>query len=192
MAVVKANAYGHDVLQCAPLLATAEAQWLGVTCAEEGAAVRAVCPQSRILLMSGVFPGEADTVIDQGLTPWYGSRGIWTCWRRLRLPPHAGGEPRGSPGNRYRHVTAGRAHGRRPGFPGSRFPVASFSPRFLPAAGRSDDPLLRAGSLLVHPAQCPVSELGAALDTFLRAACARSGCMPATRRPSSLDPTGRP
>ena len=76
MPVVKANAYGHDVLACAPLLAGAGAQWLGVTGAEEGAAVRAVCPQPRILLMSGIFPGEAETVIDQGLTPV-----VWEPWQ---------------------------------------------------------------------------------------------------------------
>ena len=57
MAVVKANAYGHDVLTCAPLLAGAGAEWLGVTSTEEAAAVRAVCPQPRILVMSGIFPG---------------------------------------------------------------------------------------------------------------------------------------
>ncbi len=76
MAVVKANAYGHDVLACAPLLADAGAQWLGVTGAEEGAAVRAVCPQPRILLMSGIWAGEAETVIDQGLTPV-----VWERWQ---------------------------------------------------------------------------------------------------------------
>jgi alanine racemase len=76
MAVVKANAYGHDVLACAPLLADAGAQWLGVTGAGEGAAVRALCPQPRILLMSGIFPGEAETVIDQGLTPV-----VWEPWQ---------------------------------------------------------------------------------------------------------------
>ncbi len=76
MAVVKANAYGHNVLACAPLLTGAGAQWLGVTGAEEGTAVRAVCPQPRILLMSGIFPGEAETVIDQGLTPV-----VWEPWQ---------------------------------------------------------------------------------------------------------------
>jgi alanine racemase len=80
MAVVKANAYGHDVLACSPLLAGAGAQWLGVTGAEEGAAVRAVCPQPRILLLSGIFPGEADTVIDQGLTPV-----VWEPWQLDQL-----------------------------------------------------------------------------------------------------------
>ena len=75
MAVVKANAYGHDVLTCAPLLAGAGAEWLGVTSTEEAAAVRAVCPQPRILVMSGIFRGEADTVISLGLTPV-----VWTSW----------------------------------------------------------------------------------------------------------------
>lgn len=76
MPVVKANAYGHDVLACAPLLAAAGAHWLGVTSTEEGTAVRAVCPESRILLMSGLFRGEADTVIDRGLTPV-----VWEPWQ---------------------------------------------------------------------------------------------------------------
>jgi alanine racemase len=90
MPVVKANAYGHDVLACAPLLTTAGAQWLGVTSTEEGAAVRAVCSAPRILLMSGIFDGEADAVIDLGLTPV-----VWEAWqvdlleeaaKRRRLP----------------------------------------------------------------------------------------------------------
>jgi alanine racemase len=76
MPVVKANAYGHDVLACAPLLAAAGATWLGVTSTEEGAAVREVCTEPRILLMSGLFPGEADTVIDSGLTPV-----VWEAWQ---------------------------------------------------------------------------------------------------------------
>ena len=75
MAVVKADAYGHDALACAPLLAAAGAQWLGVTSTEEGCAVRAVCPQPRILLMSGIFQGDAETVIDWGLTPV-----VWEPW----------------------------------------------------------------------------------------------------------------
>jgi alanine racemase len=47
-----------------------------VTSTEEGTAVRAVCPEPRILLMSGIFRGEADTVIDQGLTPV-----VWEPWQ---------------------------------------------------------------------------------------------------------------
>ncbi len=93
--VVKANAYGHDVLACAPLLAAVGARWLGVTSTEEGVAVRAVCPEPRILLMSGIFRGEADTVIDQGLTPL-----VWEPWQ-LDLLEEAGvrrGMPAGSVG----------------------------------------------------------------------------------------------
>jgi alanine racemase len=75
MPVVKADAYGHDALACAPLLASAGAQWLGVTSTEEGCAVRAICPQPRILLMSGIFQGDAETVVDWGLTPV-----VWEPW----------------------------------------------------------------------------------------------------------------
>ncbi len=93
MPVVKANAYGHDVLACAPLLAAAGATWLGVTSTEEGAAVRAVCPEPRILLMSGLFRGEADTVIDRGLTPV-----VWEPWQLDLLEEAAArrGMPAGS------------------------------------------------------------------------------------------------
>jgi alanine racemase len=75
IAVVKANAYGHGLLQCAPVLADAGAPWLGVTSTDEGVAVRAVCPGPRILLMSGIFAGEAGKVIDHFLTPV-----VWEPW----------------------------------------------------------------------------------------------------------------
>jgi alanine racemase len=76
MPIVKANAYGHDALACAPTLAEAGAPWLGVTSTAEGIAVRSVCPQPRILLMSGIFQGEAEAAIQHGLTavvwePWH-------------------------------------------------------------------------------------------------------------------------
>jgi alanine racemase len=76
MAVVKANAYGHDVLQCAPILVGAGAPWLGVTSADEGATVRAVCPGPRILIMGGIFAGEAGKVIEHALTPV-----VWEPWQ---------------------------------------------------------------------------------------------------------------
>jgi alanine racemase len=76
MAVIKANAYGHDLRVCAPLLAGVGAEWLGVTGTDEGVAARAVCPQPRILLLSGIVPGDAETVIDHGLTPV-----VWEPWQ---------------------------------------------------------------------------------------------------------------
>lgn len=77
--VVKANAYGHGLVLCGPALAAAGAQWLGVTCAEEGVALRAACESQGvapgrpgtpgILLMSGLWSGQAEAVLEHHLTP---------------------------------------------------------------------------------------------------------------------------
>jgi alanine racemase len=77
IAVVKANAYGHGATLCAPWLAEAGAEWLGVTCLQEALAVRAVCPQARILVMSGLWNGEADALLEHRLTP--------VVWERFHL-----------------------------------------------------------------------------------------------------------
>ncbi len=69
LAVVKANAYGHGMSECAKLLHEAGAQWLGVTSVEEAVRARAVCPTAKILVMSGIWDGEADAVIEHRLTP---------------------------------------------------------------------------------------------------------------------------
>ena len=69
LAVVKANAYGHGMSECARLLHAAGAQWLGVTSVEEAVHARAVCPTASILVMSGIWEGEADAVVEYGLTP---------------------------------------------------------------------------------------------------------------------------
>ncbi len=69
MAVVKADAYGHGAVACAPLLEGAGASWLGVTCVAEGIFLRRACPEARILIMSGLWNGEADAIIEHQLTP---------------------------------------------------------------------------------------------------------------------------
>jgi len=69
LAVVKANAYGHGLADCADTLASAGAQWFGITCVEEGVALRAVCPKARILVLSSVWHGEAETLLEHRLTP---------------------------------------------------------------------------------------------------------------------------
>ncbi|AFL86601.1 alanine racemase [Terriglobus roseus DSM 18391] len=100
LAVVKADAYGHSATECAPILAAAGAQWLGVTSAEEGLAVRAslaILPQGmtapRILVMCGLWPGEEAGILDRGLTPV-----VWEPYhldlleaeaRRRNLPPQS-------------------------------------------------------------------------------------------------------
>ncbi|WP_041839488.1 MULTISPECIES: alanine racemase [Acidobacterium] len=92
-AVVKANAYGHGATLCAPWLAAAGAEWLGVTSVEEGVAVRAVCATQRILVMSGLWQGEAEAVLEHCLTPV-----VWEPFhldllaraaRQAKLPPQA-------------------------------------------------------------------------------------------------------
>ena len=69
LAIVKANAYGHGIDLCAPAAVRAGAQWLGVTSVEEGVELRGHCPTARILIMGGVFPGQASWVVANRLTP---------------------------------------------------------------------------------------------------------------------------
>ena len=59
LAIVKADAYGHSLQLCAPAAVRAGARWLGVTSIEEGLAARALCPDAQILVIGGVFPGQA-------------------------------------------------------------------------------------------------------------------------------------
>jgi len=81
LAVVKADAYGHGAKVCAPVLARAGAEWLGVTDAEEGVAVRSALataepnsnPNPQILVMSGLLREDAETIVRAGLTPV-----VWT------------------------------------------------------------------------------------------------------------------
>jgi alanine racemase len=69
LAIVKADAYGHSLALCAPALVRAGAQWLGVTSVEEGVAARAVCPTANILVIGGIFPGQAAAALAHRLTP---------------------------------------------------------------------------------------------------------------------------
>ena len=75
LAVVKANAYGHGAVECAPLLAAAGAEWLGVTSVDEGLAVRAALAasglalQPKVLVMCGLWHGEAAAALEHALTP---------------------------------------------------------------------------------------------------------------------------
>ena len=93
LAVVKANAYGHGVLDCAPLLVEAGAEWLGVTSVEEGVRVRHACPGARILVMSGIWQGEAEALLEHRLTPviWehYHLDLIEAAARKLRVSPYS-------------------------------------------------------------------------------------------------------
>ncbi len=68
-AIIKANAYGHGLHLCAPWLADEGAEWLGVTTVEEAVAARALCPRTRILVLSSFWHGEAEAILAHRLTP---------------------------------------------------------------------------------------------------------------------------
>lgn len=74
LAVIKAGAYGHDARLCARVLASAGASWFGVTDAEEGVVVRSSLHRwnvikPRILVMCGLLPEDAATMVRNQLTP---------------------------------------------------------------------------------------------------------------------------
>ncbi|MGA9670146.1 MAG: alanine racemase [Terracidiphilus sp.] len=75
LAIVKADAYGHSLGLCAPAAVRAGARWLGVTCVEEGVAARLVCPETRVLVIGGAFPGQGAEVVRHRLTPV-----VWEAW----------------------------------------------------------------------------------------------------------------
>jgi len=68
-AVVKCNAYGHGVEECAPALEQAGAKWFGVTSTDEGIVLRQVGVTGRILVMCGLYPGEEEDALRHHLTP---------------------------------------------------------------------------------------------------------------------------
>jgi len=74
-AVVKADGYGHGAVECARALESEGAQWLGVTDAAEGLALRGAGVKGRILLMTGIWKGEEDAVVAENLTPT-----VWEPW----------------------------------------------------------------------------------------------------------------
>ena len=95
LAVVKANAYGHGMAECARVLYEAGAEWLGVTSVEEAVRARSICPAAKVLVMSGIWDGEASAVIEHRLTPI-----VWETFhldlieaeaRRQGLPPQTVG-----------------------------------------------------------------------------------------------------
>jgi len=68
LAIVKADAYGHSLALCAPALVRAGAQTIAVTSVEEGVAARALCPNTRIVVLAGIFPGQGAAIVAHGLS----------------------------------------------------------------------------------------------------------------------------
>jgi alanine racemase len=78
--VVKADGYGHGAAECARALESEGATWLGVTDANEGMALRSVGILTRILLMTGIWRGEEEAIVEWKLTPT-----VWEPWHVERL-----------------------------------------------------------------------------------------------------------
>jgi alanine racemase len=95
LAIVKADAYGHSLALCAPAAVRAGARWLGVTSVEEGIAARILCPDARILVIAGVFPGQGAALIEHELTAV-----VWDAWQldEIENAASAGGRAAGSVG----------------------------------------------------------------------------------------------
>ncbi len=68
-AVVKCNAYGHGVEECAPALEQAGAEWFGVTSTDEGVLLREAGIKGRILVLCGLYAGEEEDALRHQLTP---------------------------------------------------------------------------------------------------------------------------
>jgi alanine racemase len=74
LAVIKANAYGHDAALVARVLVDAGVRWLGVADVEEGVRVRGVVGDGvRVLVMCGLEVTDCREVIAYWLTPV-----VWT------------------------------------------------------------------------------------------------------------------
>ena len=131
LAIVKADAYGHSLELCAPAVVRAGACWLGVTSVEEGIAARALCPTSsaapavRILVIGGVFPGQAGAALAHQLTAV-----AWEPWQLDELQSAArsvGAQPASIPV----HLEIDTGMSRQGADPAS---LAAILPRFAPAS----------------------------------------------------------
>ena len=142
--------------------------------------MRAVCPAPRILLMSGIFRGEADTVIDRGLTPV-----VWEPWQ-LDLLEEAAVGGAWLPG-RLRCIWKL--------IPGCRARGCAWRRLVRCCARFQEGSCLRLEGVMTHfsaPENMSsvrpnpqLAGLEQALELIVSAGCGRSGCMPGTR-PASL------
>ena len=68
LCIVKGNAYGHGAPQVAKALEKAGADWFGVTCTEEGIALRKAGVRKPILILTSFVPGEEKRLLEHNLT----------------------------------------------------------------------------------------------------------------------------
>jgi alanine racemase len=68
LSIVKGNGYGHGGPEVAKALEKAGSEWFGVTCTEEGIAVRKAGVRKPILVLTSFVPGEEGPLLEHGLT----------------------------------------------------------------------------------------------------------------------------
>src|ERR1700675_2617904 len=68
LCIVKGNGYGHGGPQVAKALEKAGSDWFGVTCTEEGIAVREAGVQKPVLVLTSFWPGEESRLLEHRLT----------------------------------------------------------------------------------------------------------------------------
>src|SRR5260221_10210340 len=64
LSIVKGNAYGHGGPQVARILEKAGSDWFGVTCTDEGVAVRKAGVKKPVLILTSFVPGEEQRLIE--------------------------------------------------------------------------------------------------------------------------------
>ncbi len=69
MAVVKADAYGHGLVECARRLAKEGIDWFGVALPEEGVKLRKAGIEEPILCLGSFWSGQEDLIFKYDLTP---------------------------------------------------------------------------------------------------------------------------
>jgi alanine racemase len=68
LSIVKGNGYGHGGPQVAKALEKAGSDWFGVTCTEEGIAVRKAGVRNPVLVLTSFWPGEESRLLEHDLT----------------------------------------------------------------------------------------------------------------------------
>ncbi|MGB2641198.1 MAG: alanine racemase [Candidatus Acidiferrum sp.] len=68
LSIVKGNGYGHGGPQVAKALEKSGSDWFGVTCTEEGIAVRKAGVKKPVLILTSFWPGEEARLLEYDLT----------------------------------------------------------------------------------------------------------------------------
>src|SRR6202045_1342288 len=68
LGIVKGNGYGHGGPEVAKALEKAGSDWFGVTCTDEGIAVRRAGVRKPILVLTSFVPGEESRLVEHDLT----------------------------------------------------------------------------------------------------------------------------